>query len=359
MNKIDTKIFKDISSLLSKSTPHWFGTKARFDVSQSPLVRSFANSFIAKYAIEGINETQAVLVKIAHRPHQTDIQAAIKDDTLRQLAKNEMTQLKATWQSFHQLGNPDLIAVQPLDYLEEWNAIVMIELKARPLRYQLVSPLIGFSEPNASAEFIQHLRKACQWLRHYHDHVGGSQPETISQARLQDRLQKIRSDVSNNIGTRLDAPTKLSAIESKIKTISGMESFAQLHGDFHCSNILVTSHGQISVIDPRANPNRRSIYNDLATLLTDLYLKPIPMFTGGSFTQTFLEQSRQAIVESYFKPGEYSPSLLNFYCACEVMFKWSMNERDFSKSRKMWLLGAVTGPLLNRYMSRLVDQFLI
>jgi len=355
---IDYKTLNAISKALTGSLPGWLGSKARIDPSRPPAVRYFANSFIVRFPINGLNPSPVVLVKIAHRPHKRDLVAALKDDSLRTLARSEMAQLKATWQSFDKLGNPNLIAVQPLSYLEEWNAIVMLEVKAHPLRSQLTSLAVGFSQAKATAEFTRHLRNASQWIRHYHDHVGDGKIEPVSKELLQDRIEKIEGDVNQFMGKSADAARKLALIESKSRQITGTETVAQLHGDFHCSNILVTPQGQICVLDPRANSSRRSIYNDLAALLTDLHLKPIPMFTGGIFTRKFLDQSRAAIIESYFKPGEYSQPLMDFYCASEVMFKWSMDERDFSNRKKMRILRTFARPILGRYMSRLTDHFL-
>ena len=354
----DQKTLNDISTSLTGSLSDRFGSKARIDPSHLPVVRSFANSFIVRFPIEGLDSSPVVLAKIAHRPHKRDLAAALKDDSLRTLAKSEMAQLEATWRSFEELGDPNLIAVQPLSYLEEWNAIVMLEVNARPLRSQLTSLAVGFSQAKATAEFTRHLRNASQWIRHYHNHVGGGKIEPVSQELLQDRIEKIELDVKQFMGKSADAARKLALLESKSRQITGTDTIAQLHGDFHCSNILVTPQGQICVLDPRANSSRRSIYNDLAALLTDLHLKPIPMVTGGFFTRKFWDQSRQAIIESYFKPGEYSQPLLDFYCASEVMFKWSMDERDFTNRKKMRMLKSVARPVLGRYMSRLTDRFL-
>lgn len=357
MNKLDNKIFKDIAIELAKSAPDWCGAGAHFDATQTPQVRSFGHSFIARYLITG-SKPQVILVKIAHSPNQSDLQAALENESLRALAQDEMTQLQATWQAFQELGDPDLIAVQPLAYLPAWNAIVMFEVEGQTLRNRLVSPLIGFSQPQASAQLIQHLRKSSQWLWHYHNHVGGSQTGLASKPLMQARLDKISEDVTVRLGLHLDAPNYLSAIKSHMDTVSGMEPVAQLHGDFHCTNIIVTPRGQICVLDPRANSSRQSVYNELATLLIDMHLKPIPILTGGRFTQTFLDQSRQAIVESYFKPGEFSQSLLDFYCACEAIFKWSMDERDFIHRKNMRMLAPLARPILTRYMHQLVSRFL-
>lgn len=354
----DHKTLNDISNVLTRSLPDQLGSKTQIDSSRPPIVRSFANSFIVRFPTKETDSSPVILVKIPHRPYKHDLSAALKDDSLRTLAKSEMAQLEATWRSFDELGNPNLIAVRPLSYLEEWNAIVMLEVNARPLRSQLTSLAIGFSQTKATAEFTRHLRNAGQWIRHYHDHVGGGQVEPVSQELLRDRIEKIERDVNQFMGKSMDAARKMALIESKSRQITGTETIALLHGDFHCSNILVTPQGQICVLDPRANSSRRSIYNDLAALLTDLHLKPIPMFTGGIFTRKFLYQSRQAIIESYFKPGEYSQSLLDFYCASEVMFKWSMDERDFTTRKKMRMLKSVARPILGGYMSRLTDKFL-
>lgn len=356
MNQFESKVFKDIAERLAVSIPEWCGAEASFDKTQEPTVRSFAHSFIARYLVTGPKELH-ILVKIAHRPNQTDLQDALESDFLRKLTFNEMGQLKATWQAFQQLGDPDLTAVQPLAYLEPWNAIVMFEVKARALRTQIVSPQIGFSQPAASAELIEHLKKAGRWLRYYHHHVGGSQALPVSKQMMQERLDKISQDVDNHLRNNKVAQDALMLIKTQIDSISGLDLIAQQHGDFHCSNILVTPAGSICVLDPRADTSHLSIYNDLATLFADIYLKPTPILTNGLFAQKFLKQSRQAILQSYFEVDEFSEPLFNFYCACEIIFKWSMAERDFNRRSSMRALAPLMRPFYTRYMSSLIEDF--
>ena len=357
MNKFNSQVFQEIAVALSTHIHQWCGTNASFDQNQIPEVRTFGHSFIARYLVSG-GPAQAVLVKIAHRANQSDLQAALEDEFLRKLTRAEMSQLQATWDAFQKLGDPNLTAIQPLEYLDQWNAIVMLEVNAKSLRSQLVSPKIGFSQPEATTQFIQHLRKASQWLRYYHENVGHGKIMPASKTLMKERLEKISQDVANHLGTRFAAQENLAALKAQIETMDGMELIAQQHGDFHCSNILFTPQNQICILDPRAESNQMSVYIDLATLIVDLYLKPIPMFTGGFFTRRFLDQSQHAIVENYFKPGEFSQPLLNFYCACEVMFKWSMDERDFVRRKNLRRLAPLIRIFHTSYMRRLVKHFI-
>ncbi len=357
MNTFDAKIYKDIGNTLSSHIQQWCGADASFDQNQTPEVRSFGHSFIARYLVNG-TQPQVVLVKIAHRPNQTDLQKALEDDFLRKLTRDEMSQLQATWDAFQKLADPSLTTAQPLTYLDQWNAIVMLEVDAHSLRSLLVSPKIGFSQPEASAAFIKHLQKTAQWLRHYHEKVGDMKIIPSSRKLMTERLEKISQDIANHLGTRFEAQENLSMLKAQIETISGLEPIAQLHGDFHCSNILVTSKNQICVLDPLAfSSSKMSVYYDLAVLLVDLHLKPIPILTGGLFTRKFLEQSQRAIIESYFQPGEFSQPLLNFYCACEVMFKLSMDERDFIRRKKLQTFAPLIRPVYTRYMKNLIKRF--
>lgn len=355
MNDFDAKVFKDIATALNKSITDWFGISAQFDPNQIPQVRSYRHSFIARYKVGGSNP-QIILVKIGRNSTQANLKTSLENDSMWTLAKNEMSNLQAIWQAFQKLGDPDLVAVQPLTYLKPWNAIVMLEVKAQTLRAYLLSPLVGFSQPEASARFISHLRKACKWLTHYHASNGGNQITPASKVLMQERFDTINKDVAHNIGQKFDAPRILSGIQSLIVTASGVEAVTQVHGDFHCSNILVTPRGQICVLDPRTKSSRTSMYRDLATLMIDLHLKPIPMLTGGRFTENFLEQSREAIIESSFKPGEFSQSLFNFYCACETAFKWSMFERDLVKRREIGPFAPLVRPFFTRYIYKLLDR---
>lgn len=356
MNEQNQKVFAEIAAVLAESIPGWFGAGTRFDASQTPEWRTFAHSIIARYPAQCGRETIHLLVKIPHKPNQLDLQAALADETLRQPARNEYEQLRTTWQAFERINDPDCVAIHPLGFLETWNAIVMLEIEAQALRTFLIKPQAGFSQPGATGQFVGHLRKAARWLRHYHDEVGLRQVGPVSLELMTARLDKVADDVAAHLGAR--AGDNLATLRARMEKFSGIEPTAHLHGDFHGSNILVTPQGQVCVLDPRVKSNRQSVYGDLSTLLIDLHLKPIPMLTGGVFTRKLLALSQQAVVESYFEPGEFQPALLDFYCACEAIFKWCMDERDFARRKNMRMVAPLARPILTSYMHGLIRRYL-
>lgn len=358
MNAQDLKVFKEIATELADSLPGWPGIDAQLDTSQIPSLRVHAHSFIARYTARQEHKPVHLLVKIPHRSNQADLQAALDDGTLRKAAMDEYYRMLDTWQAFERSHHPGCIAVQPLGFLEPWNAIVMLELEARPLRSLLVTPQIWFSQAATTKRFVGYLRKASRWLRHYHDLVGDSKVAPVSSELMTARLDKVAGDVATHLGNRFNAPDYLSMLRERIGKLSGLERIARLHGDFHASNILFTPRGLICVLDPRADIRPRSVYDDLATLLIDLHLKPVPILTGGRFSQKFLEQSRQTVVESYFKRGEYQPALLDFYCACETLFSWSMDERDLVRRRGMRLVAPLARPILTSYVHGVMSHYL-
>jgi len=354
----DAQFFEMLIEVLAVSVTEWFGNEVCFDVTQTPDVHTHAHSFIIRYRLTLASYERTLLVKIPHRPNETNLQKSLQDQTLKQPAQFEYEQLLTTWQVFDALNDPDCTAVQPLDFLDEWNAIVMLELQATPMRVMLTTPQIGFSQAGATDHFIGYLHKALRWLRYFHDRIGDSEKRPLSKELMRARLDKISKDVANHIGGRYQVPAKLDILHSKIGKVSGQERIARLHGDFHASNILITYQGQVCVLDPRVNSDKSSVYNDLATLLIDLSVKPISVLTGGMFTQKFLQKSQQAVVESYFERGEFEPSLLDFYCACEALFKWSMDERDFNRRKKMRIVAPLARPILTNYMHGLIRRYL-
>lgn len=357
MNAQDLKVFEEIAAALADSLPGWPGIDAQLDTSQTPNLRVYAHSFIARYTARHGHEPVYLLVKIPHRSNQADLRAALDDEALHKAAIGEYRRMLDTWQAFERFHDPDCIAVQPVGFLEPWNAIVMLEIDARPLRSLLVTPQIWFSHAATTKRFVGHLRKASRWLRRYHDLVGDSTVAPVSRELMTARLDKVAGDVATHLGNRFNASEYLSMLRERIETFSGLERIARLHGDFHASNILFTPQGRICVLDPRDDIRPRSVYDDLATLLIDLHLKPVPMLTGGRFSQEFLERSRQAVVESYFEPGEYHPALLDFYCTCETLFRWSMVERDLVQRKKAHLVAPVARPILTRYMHGVISRY--
>lgn len=357
-NQQEVKFFNTLNEVITASVPEWFGSEARFDENQTPEVHTHAHSFIIRYRLLIESNKRYLLVKIPHKPNLTDLQKSLQDETLKKPARDEYEQLLITWQVFDSMNDPDCTAVQPMDFLDKWNAIVMLEVQATPLRDMVKKPQIGFGQPEATDHFVGHLHKAIRWLRYFHDKVGGSESRDLSKELMRARLNKISKDVANHIGSRYNVLAILDILRSQIEKSAGRERIALVHGDFHASNILITNQNQVCVLDPRVHSDKSSVYKDLATLLIDLSLKPIPMVTGGKFSQNFLQKSRQSVIESYFEPGEFEPSILNFYCACEALFKWSMDERDFKRRKKMRIVAPIARPILTNYMHGLIRRYL-
>lgn len=358
INQQDKNFINKLSETLAFSIPRWFGNRAHINAAQTPEVRIHANSFIIRYRLLLDSDQRHLLVKIPHRPHQNDLQKSLRDEKLRQFARDEYEQLLSTWRTFNALNDPDCTAVQPLDFIEECNAIVMLEVQGILLGVMLTSPQIGFGLPEATKPFVGYLSKACHWLRKYHDNVGGSERGAISRELMQARLDKISRDVAKNIGSRYQVQAKLDILQSQIEKNVGRERIAHLHGDFHASNILITHSGPVCALDPRLDLDKRSVYKDLATLLIDLSVKPIPILSGGVFTRKFFQKCQQAVIESYFEPGEFEPSLFDFYCGCEVLFKWSMHERDFKLLKKRRIVAPLARPILTNYINGLTQHYL-
>lgn len=352
----DLRLLKEITAALADSLPGWMGIDTQLDTSRTAKLRVHSHSFILRYTARHEHEAVHLLIKIPHRSNQADLQAALEDETLRAAAREEYYRMLDTWQAFERVHHPDFIAVQPLGFLEPWNGIVMLEIEARPLRSLLTKPRVVFAKTAVTEHFVGHLHTASRWLRRFHDFVGDSKVAPVSIDLMTARLDKVAGDVGTHLRNRFNASEYLSVLRNRIGELSGRQRIARLHGDFHCSNILFTPQGQICVLDPRVGIGRRSVYDDLARLLIDLQLKPIPMLTGGRFTQKLFEMSRQAVVDGYFEPGEYQPALLDFHCACEALFSWSMDERDLVRRRSMRFLAPLARPILTRYMHRVIGS---
>lgn len=358
VKKDDLITYREITTSLADSVQSWLGDAVKFDAFQTPQVRSYGHSFILRYQYTlQDSHIRYLLVKVPHRPNQTDLQAALEEPSLSTFSRREYDLLFEIWKAFENIDEPDCIAIQPLAFLERWNAIVMLEIAAMPLRSMLMRPQVSLNFSHDAEKFIQYLRIASRWLRYYHDRIGEAEAESLSLDLMQARLDKISQDVANHIGERYGVVEKLNILQRKIQNFSGSDMTARLHGDFHCTNILVTPDEKICVLDPRAKSTRSSVYHDLATLLIDLSLKPIPVLTGGIFSNSFLEKCQQAVVESYFNPNEFEPDLLDFYCACEAIFKWSMDERDFRYRRNLRKVAPIARPVMAKYMQGLTNRY--
>src|SRR5215211_9253621 len=128
----DKPILDGIAAHLKNSLSAWYGREARLDT-DDPEFRSYKNSFILRYpVILASGNRKTMLVKIRRNPKMDSLSQAIATD----LHANVPIEYRSLQFVYDRLAgkDEDLSVIRPLDYIEQYHAIVMEEYPSHPLR---------------------------------------------------------------------------------------------------------------------------------------------------------------------------------------------------------------------------------
>jgi hypothetical protein len=353
---IDPDAQAQITFELGQRVPDWLDASARLN--PLPDRRLFRHSFFLSYRVTTDAGPVTILVKIARKPSIQRINAAIRVDELRKIAQQEYAFLKTTWEAFKRAKKPGFRAVQPFAYLEAWNAIVMRKAEGESLNQLFYRPAIPVGLPGGRQKLLAVLKQAGQWLKLFHQYAGEMRLEPFPRAEAEKELERLLDSLSTNSANQLDVRGFKKGLLELLSQLNGEVPVARLHGDYHFSNILFTSDGQICALDPFYSL-RNPVYEDLAELLVHPETRPVQVFSGGQFAPPqFVADCRKAVMDGYFDDSSFDRKMLEFYCALHILHQWSMNEKRLQKTgvKQTWLKPVVM--LTRGYFDRLLAQYL-
>jgi hypothetical protein len=352
----EEQILDKITAHISSYISEWFGEGAV--LSRLPQRWNvLRESFFLRYTVRLPDDSVVLRVKIARRATIPTLGEAIRNQRLRNLTRQEYETLTAISGVFGRITDPDFCFIQPVAYLAEWNAIVMEELLASPLKKYLQFST-ALKSRHHWRDFEMALNRAGRWLHVFHQQLGEPQDELFlakdGQAEVDQLLGRLgRATNQVNIERLRKAFTRiLGAIQPTKIVVSAC------HGDFHCGNILLTSDGRVGALD--TNRQKRSpIYSDLGTLITDLETCRPQMLSGGLFIRpSVLEQCKALILRGYFADRAFEKSLLNFYCALAVLRKWMTNEEKITAKHTQNFAVQLFVPLMRNYFWYVLECYL-
>jgi len=352
----DQTVVNSIAGVLEKRIHEWYGESAVLD-SNSFSLRRYPYSFFIGFPIKTSTGDQTLLVKIHRKPNIATLAEALTTNRLRELARNEYEMSQMIWRVFEEENSPDCQAVQYLDHLEEWNALLMREVKGKMLKEYLLHPSLAVRSPKAMEQLLSFLSSAAHWLRIFHRRISGLQTAVFPVEEAGQWMKEVLSKLQLNSNGQVDVAPYQRALERTLESLRALTiSIGLLHSDFHFSNILITSEGSACVLDYSLN-YRGPIYFDLATLLIDPQTRKAQILTGGWFlTSRFVQTCRQSILNSYFGSESYSENVLNFYCALAVLNKWSADEADFAI--RPGVVNSLLAQMTRRYYAELLPLYL-
>jgi thiamine kinase-like enzyme len=148
---------------------------------------------------------------------------------------------------------------------------------------------------------------------------------TIQQIGLYEKFEEYFAQISDVL-TGSEIKDIRRTIDSTFELASNLPVLmAVLHGDFHCSNLLVTPDLRIGSLD--AECMRGPIYEDIAKLLADLETRSLQLYTFGLLIpQHRMERIWATVLNGYF--GSIPPNhlLLNLFTVLAILYKWKIDE---------------------------------
>lgn len=348
----------EITATLAARVGEWFGVGAALEPASAEL-RLYPNSFMARLRVRAENSQPVLLVKIPRKPAHQSIADALQNDYLRAHTRDYFDFMLATWRAFVDADAPNCFAIRPLEYFEQWNAIVMLEAQGRPLK-----DMLARGRPPQTDEFQGHLKNAARWVRIFHERIGEMNEQTFSRAEIEAALDAVLDNLAKYSRGRVDTASIRTSLLASVSD-GWRVPVARTHDDYHYSNVLVSPDGRACGLDARRRSVRNPIYADLATLLLDPATRFASILTGGMLLpRRFFERSRQSILDGYFTAEPYDASILDFYCAIVVLDKWMINERRlaFGMARfagivlRLWVRWYFSS-LLRRYIVLLPSHF--
>jgi hypothetical protein len=265
-------------------------------------------SVTLKYALDfaGAAERQVVFVKLRRESRDGNYQLSEITERAFELARIEFEQLSRAHEYFN--GHPDgLGVVRPLDYLAEYNAVLIERARGRDLGL-----ILGGRRPASGAA----VRRCGAWLREFHAGVQQSTWHPWESAGYEAAVLR-RQQILESIGVPaqvLDRVCRPFLEHSRAQQGNSVPR-AVLHGDYKARHVWATDDA-IQVLD-FGNVNKDDCYVDVAAFVVELAVMALwrPWIDArqiDDWTDTFLR--------AYFA-GE-PPSIVRLHIADALLKKW-------------------------------------
>ena len=304
LNSDEQIIIQQLSNALCQQIPDWFGEQAQL-VRLAPITIRYTFSYAFLYDVMLSNwQVVRIRAKIQDYEERSDLPAAIQDTELRFAAQQEFEALQVMAKAIRDQDDPQLGYIQAIAYLPRWNAIVMHEVEAVvSFRKILYRPDMRLGFPNIRQRFAKAIHLAGKWLRLYHQALGDVQLQPFDTRDLSEHLEmRFRqiAEIQVSHGDMQSLKKKFKAALSALKDCPVY--YTLTHSDFHLTNILLSSNGQVIVLDfDPSFRERRPLYFDILQLFTDIDVqKTLISSFGFLLPQAYLRRLREQFFKGYF-----------------------------------------------------------
>lgn len=330
----DLAIISALSQRISEKSIEWYGSDA---IVQKPKIDVRTWSYLFHYDIRFSNKLCPCLcVKIPRRPEMASLEKAINSKKMKQKAADKYEKLLVI-ENIYKDRTTQFCYIKPVDYIADFNAIVMEKLSCSSIKELLFHPRTVLGYGKAWEKIEQILVRVGQWLHLYHYQASEGAIVNLDVAILKkitnDTLEALDEAIGYQI-INLPLKDKLSSLISKIELekIKCLET--TLHGDFNCSNVLVTGDNLVGALD--TGHFRGVNYEDIGKFVTDPLVWKVHILTNGVFLrESQLQMLKSSFVKGYFGDEPMHENLLRFYCMIAIIQKWIYNEKRLVHRYKM------------------------
>jgi hypothetical protein len=275
----------------------------------------------------------------------------------------QYTALKTIYEYFTSLNKTQLGAIRVLDYLPQYEAVLMEESSDPRLR-QLVLKENRFSSPFMSGELSVVFRNVGTWLRIYHTMPKEADVNVRHPCREDyiEAIEQLSDFLAKTLGEKatLRKATK-AIIEKAEKLLPEVLPLGLGHGDYAMRNILVGQNARVTVLDTFSRW-RTPIYEDIGYFLNELKTSyPQLISQGLAFRSDQLSAYEQAFLEGYFEKEPIPYGAIRLYEILALLDRWSSmvarlsQQAGFKKSISRLQL-MLMGPYFKRRLHSLLAE---
>lgn len=319
-----------LAKTISIDLHKWYGSESVLRTDSVELME-YPYSFFVRFPIVTPGESFTLLAKIHRKPYIKSLTTAISDTSLKAAGYAEYEITRKMWSVFSKENSSTFMSIQPLAYLEEWNAILMRKVDGKLLKEYLFTPSFMLRKEKAIEQLQNYLSAAVNWLRVFHYRVADMRLEKFP---VQDAMDSM-DNILNRLSRHVDVTGYRRALIKKISDIrSLLVPVCLLHDDFQYSNIIVENRGRVCVLDYAMN-HRSCTYSDIATLLIDPRTRGLQVWSlGGLIPKKIIQSLDRTIIETYFRSETFHKPVLDYFCALAILNKWQADESGNSNNPK-------------------------
>lgn len=346
---------RELSEVVEARLESWCGPDVTLAAPPSAEVRQW--SVLVRFPISDADPggPRALLLKIRRHP-DLDVRQMVADDGLRAEGRAEFETLRRL--ESLTAGSTTHCAIRALDYLPDWNALVMEELRARTAKRDLTRGTAAFSR-QARRRLEVAFGRLGGLIRIFHEGLGTPHDGPIVDETESAAFSATLADLDGVSPHRiqLDGIRELVArVEQLGASVPVIHTL--LHGDLSSANVLIDDRNRVALFDPRLLPG--PVYRDIAKLTVDLETFNVEGLTHGRYLRGSAETFGAAVLRGYLGPSDPHPIAFEYFRLVSLMEK--MRDDDLRRTTQLprtRVLAVAWGVMFSsrqRFLVKLVER---